>query len=127
MPHLTVHALETDLTGREPELIAALTDATVEVYGEWARELVVVHLIGLPPQRWGIGGKIAEAPAPTVTFGVRAAVFDRPDAAAITGRLIAGITDAIAATVGERVRPGVTVELIASPAERTGIGGVVAA
>ncbi|WP_306215433.1 tautomerase family protein [Actinoplanes sp. RD1] len=127
MPHLTVHALETDLTGREPELIAALTDAAVDVYGEWARELVVVHLIGLPPQRWGIGGKPAEAPAPTVTFGIRAAVFDRADARQLTERLIAGVTDAIVTVLGERVRAGLTVELVATPADRTGVGGVVAA
>ncbi|MFD2399762.1 hypothetical protein ACFSVJ_27505 [Prauserella oleivorans] len=32
MPHLTVHALEHQLAGREDKLIAALTDAVVEVY-----------------------------------------------------------------------------------------------
>lgn len=48
MPHLTVHALESDLSGRESALIEALTDAVVAVYGEWAREIAVVHLIGLP-------------------------------------------------------------------------------
>ncbi|MDR6317439.1 hypothetical protein [Actinoplanes couchii] len=37
MPHLSVHAPETDLTGNEPRLIAALTEAVVAVYGDWAR------------------------------------------------------------------------------------------
>ena len=46
MPHLTVHALEGDLAGREAALAAALTDSIAAVYGEWARELVTVQLIG---------------------------------------------------------------------------------
>jgi phenylpyruvate tautomerase PptA (4-oxalocrotonate tautomerase family) len=54
-------------------------------------------------------------------------VFDRPDAADLTARLIAGVTEAVVAVFGERVRAGVTVELVASPAGRTGVGGVIAA
>ena len=37
MPHLTARLPEARLAGHEPALIAALTDAVVGVYGEWAR------------------------------------------------------------------------------------------
>ena len=57
MPHLTVYAPESVLTGREAPLIATLTDAVVAVYGDWAREHAVVLLIGVPPGRWGVGGR----------------------------------------------------------------------
>ncbi|MFF5288397.1 tautomerase family protein [Paractinoplanes globisporus] len=127
MPHLTVHARETDLTGREPALIEALTDAVVDVYGEWAREIAVVLLIGVPEGRWGIGGKLAEAPAPRVTFGIRAAVFDRPDATDVLSRLTTTVTDAIASVLGAQMRPGVTVEFVGSPDGRTGVGGALVA
>jgi phenylpyruvate tautomerase PptA (4-oxalocrotonate tautomerase family) len=125
MPHLSVHVLESDLAGRETTLMQKLTDAVVTVYGEWARGLVVVRLIGLPPSRWGIGGAPARQPSPSVTFGIREAAFGRPDADELVARLIAVVTDAIVDVFGERVRDGVTVELVATPAGRTGIGGVV--
>jgi phenylpyruvate tautomerase PptA (4-oxalocrotonate tautomerase family) len=80
MPHLTVHVMESDLAGREKNLIKELTDAVVTVYGDWARSIVVVQLIGLPATRWGVGGKPASAPAPRVTFGIKEAAFSRPDA-----------------------------------------------
>lgn len=127
MPHLTAHVLEDDLVGREADLIEALTEAVVAVYGEWARDIAVVHLIGLPAHRWGIGGKPAQAPAPSVTFGIREEVFSRPDAQEIAVRLISGVTDAVVSVFGERVRSGVTVELVGAPASRTGVGGIVAA
>ncbi|MEU9792187.1 hypothetical protein AB0E27_16460 [Streptomyces sparsogenes] len=127
MPHLTVHVLESDLAGRENDLIEALTDAVVAVYGEWARGIVDVRLIGLPAGRWGIGGKPAEAPAPSVTFGIKEAAFSRPDAEQIVARLISGVTDAVVAVFGERVRSGVSVELVGTPAGRSGIGGVLVA
>jgi phenylpyruvate tautomerase PptA (4-oxalocrotonate tautomerase family) len=125
MPHLCVHVLESDLVGRETALIQKLTDAVVAVYGEWARSIAVVQLIGLPPNRWGIGGTPAQAPSPSVTFGIREAAFGRPDADEIVARLVSGVTDAIVDVFGERVRAGVTVELVGTPAGRTGIGGVV--
>jgi len=125
MPHLTVYAPEPALADREAPLIAALTDAVVEVYGEWAREIAVVLLIGVPPGRWGLGGTPAESPAPRVTFGIRASVFDRPDAAEILSRLAAGVTDAIASVLGDHFRPAVTVEFAGTPDGRTGIGGVL--
>lgn len=125
MPHLSVHVLESDLAGRESALIERLTDAVVAVYGEWARSIAVVQLIGLPHGRWGIGGVPAQAPAPSVTFGIKEAAFSRPDAADIVARLVSGVTDAVVDVFGERVRAGVTVELVATPAGRTGVGGVV--
>ena len=125
MPHLTVHVLESDLAGREADLIEALTDAVVAVYGEWARDIVDVRLIGLPAGRWGIGGKPAEAPAPSVTFGIKEAAFSRPGAEEIVARLISEVTGAVVAVFGERVRSGVSVELVGTPAGRSGIGGVL--
>ena len=125
MPHLTVHAPESDLAGREPDLIAALTDAVVAVYGGWARDIAVVHLVGVPAGRWGVGGEAAPSFAPAVAFGIREAVFARPDADEIIARLVAGVTDAVVAVIGERVRPGVTVELVGEPAGRTTVGGVL--
>jgi phenylpyruvate tautomerase PptA (4-oxalocrotonate tautomerase family) len=127
MPHLSVHVLESDLAGRETALIEKLTDAVVAVYGDWARSIAVVRLIGLPPNRWGIGGTPAQAPSPSVTFGIKEAAFSRPDADEIVARLVSEVTAAIVAVLGERVRAGVTVELIGAPAGRTGVGGVVAA
>ena len=125
MPHLTVHVLEDDLVGRETALIEALTDAVVAVYGDWARDIVDVRLIGLPAGRWGIGGKPVQAPSPSVRFGIKEAAFGRPDAEDIVARLVSGVTDAIVAVFGESVRSGVSVELVGSPAGRSGIGGVV--
>jgi phenylpyruvate tautomerase PptA (4-oxalocrotonate tautomerase family) len=125
MPHLSVHVLESDLAGRETTLIQNLTEAVVTVYGEWARGLVDVKLIGLPPARWGIGGVPAQSPSPYVSFGIKEAAFSRPDADEIVARLIAVVTEAIVDVFGERVRDGVTVDLVATVAGRTGIGGVV--
>ena len=64
MPHLTARVPEAQLAGREPSLITALTDAVVQVYGEWARGLVVVYLDGIPQGRRGIGGRAADDAAP---------------------------------------------------------------
>jgi len=125
MPHLDVHALESDLAGRETELIKKLTDAVAAVYGDWAREIAVVRLIGIPPHRWGIGGEPARAPAPAVTFGIKEAAFGRPDADEIVASLVSGVTDALVDVFGERVRAGATVELVGVPAGRSAVGGVV--
>jgi phenylpyruvate tautomerase PptA (4-oxalocrotonate tautomerase family) len=123
LPHLTVHALEDELDGRESALIIALTDAVVEVYGAWARDAVVVRLIGVPRHRWAVGGHADATIAPAVTFGMREEAFSRADAAELTRTLIASVTDAVTAVFGERVRAGVTVELVGTPGARTGVGG----
>lgn len=125
MPHLLVHALDSDLDGREADLIAAITDAIVAVYGDWAREIAVVQLIGFPLGRWGIGGKPAPSPAPRVTFGIRDGVFSRADGPDILGRLAAGVTDAIATVVGGHVREGTTIEFVGAPDGRTSVAGAL--
>jgi phenylpyruvate tautomerase PptA (4-oxalocrotonate tautomerase family) len=127
MPHLSVHALESDLAGREAALIEKLTDAVVAVYGDWARSITVVRLIGLPANRWGVGGVPIQAPSPSVTFGIKEAAFSRPDADEIVARLVSEVTDAVVAVFGQPVRAGVTVELVGVAAGRTGVGGVVVA
>jgi phenylpyruvate tautomerase PptA (4-oxalocrotonate tautomerase family) len=126
MPHLTVSATESQLAGREPALISALTDAVVAVYGEWARPLVVVHLVAVPPGRWGVGGRVVDADAaPEVRFGIRAGALTRPDGIDIARRLVAAVTDAVAVVVGEQLRETVLVELVPQPDDQVGVGGTL--
>jgi phenylpyruvate tautomerase PptA (4-oxalocrotonate tautomerase family) len=125
MPHLTARVPEARLAGHEPALIAALTDAVVRVYGEWARDLVVVHLDGIPRGRWGIGGRAVDDAAPAITFGIREAALTRPDGGEVAARLVAGLTDAVASVLGEQARGGTSVELVAVPEGRAGVGGVI--
>jgi phenylpyruvate tautomerase PptA (4-oxalocrotonate tautomerase family) len=125
VPHLTVHLPENRLTGKEPELVTALTEAIVDVYGEWAHDLVSIRLAGVPAGRFAQGGKAVDTNA-SVILGIRAGVFDRPDAAHITARLGTALTDAITRVLGEELRTGTMVELMASPPERTFVGGALA-
>lgn len=125
MPHVTARVPEARLAGREPALITALTDAVIRVYGEWARDLVVVHLEGVPQGRWGIRGKVVDDAAPAITFGIREAALERPDGSEIAARLVAGLTDAIASVFGEQARGGTSVELVANPEGRAGLGGII--
>jgi len=125
MPHLTARMPEAQLAGREPALISTLTDAVVEVYGQWARDIVVVHLEGVPRGRWGVGGRAADDAAPAITFGIREATLARPDGKEIAARLVGGLTDAVAAVLGEQARSGTSVELVATPEGRTGTGGAI--
>lgn len=126
MPHLTVHALEPQIAGREPELISALTEAVAQVYGDWARDLVVVHLDGIPPGRWGKGGGQPEDPPPAITFGIREGALTRPNGDEFADRLVTSVTNAVAAVMGDHLRPGITVELVATPPGRSAEGGVIA-
>jgi phenylpyruvate tautomerase PptA (4-oxalocrotonate tautomerase family) len=123
MPHLTARVPEAQLAGREQALITALTDAVADVYGQWARGIVVVHLDGVPRGRWGIGGKAADDAAPAITFGIREAALTRPGGSEIAARLVAGLTDAVASVLGEQTRRGTSVELVATPEGRSGVGG----
>jgi phenylpyruvate tautomerase PptA (4-oxalocrotonate tautomerase family) len=125
MPHLTARVPEALLAGHEPALMTALTDAVVQVYGEWARGLVVVHLDGVPRGRWGIGGRAADDAAPAITLGIREAALTRPDGREIAARLVAGLTDAVAGVLGEQARSGTSVELAAIPAGRAGLAGAI--
>ncbi|TQS41337.1 tautomerase family protein [Cryptosporangium phraense] len=125
MPHLILYAHEPDLATKEAALIAALTDAIVEVYGEWARADAVVQLVGLAPGRWGIGGAPAKNPAPRVTFGIRDGVFARPDGPEILAALARNVTDAIASVLGEKHRAGTTIEFVGAPDGRTAVAGAL--
>ena len=125
MPHLTARVPEARLAGHEPALMTALTDAVVQVYGEWARDLVVVHLDGIPQGRWGIGGRAVDDAAPAITLGIREAALTRPDGHEIAARLVAGLTDAVACVLGEQARGGTSVELVATPAGRAGLAGAI--
>ncbi|WP_330346907.1 tautomerase family protein [Streptomyces sp. NBC_00582] len=125
VPHLTADLPETRLAGNERALVTALTEAIVGVYGEWARPLVSVRLFGVPAGRFAQGGVAVDTSA-SVTLGVRSGVFERADAAEITIRLGAALTDAVTSVLGEDLRPGTMVELLASPPERTFVGGALA-
>jgi 4-oxalocrotonate tautomerase len=41
-----------------PKIVTALTDALVSVIGEPARDGTWVIVDSIPPQRWGIGGRV---------------------------------------------------------------------
>jgi phenylpyruvate tautomerase PptA (4-oxalocrotonate tautomerase family) len=125
MPHVTLYALEDQLTGREPGLITELTSAVVSVYGEWVQSSVDVKLIGIPAGRWARGGAAVATAAPSVTFGMREEVFTREDAARVIARLVAAFTDAVVAVFGDDCRDEVLVELVGQPTSRSGLGGRV--
>lgn len=123
MPHLTVHALEPQITGHENDLIARLTDAVTSVYGEWARNLVVVQLAALAVGRWAVGGVARHEVAPTVTFAVREKALTRADGPQTAARLVAAVTDAVAMALGEQHCGGIVVDLAATHDDRTAVGG----
>jgi phenylpyruvate tautomerase PptA (4-oxalocrotonate tautomerase family) len=125
MPHLTACVPEARLAGRESALIAALTDAVVQVYGQWARDRVIVRLDGIPQGRWGIGGTAVDDAAPAIRLGIRETTLARPDGSQIAARLVAGLTDAVASALGEQARSGTSVELVATPGGRAGLGGII--
>jgi phenylpyruvate tautomerase PptA (4-oxalocrotonate tautomerase family) len=126
MPHLTVYAVDEDLSGHESDLIAVLTDAVVSVYGEWARGVVVVLLVGVPRSRWGIGGRPAQdATAPIITFGIREAAFARADADELVSGVIRAVTDAVGAVLGTDAAAATQIELQGAPSGRTAVGGVL--
>jgi phenylpyruvate tautomerase PptA (4-oxalocrotonate tautomerase family) len=125
MPHVTLYALEEELTGREPGLIKELTGAVVSVYGEWARSSVDVRLIGIPAGRWARAGAAVATAAPSVTFGMREEVFAREDAARVVAQLVSAFTEAVTAVFGDDCRDEVLVELVGQPTSRSGLGGRV--
>jgi phenylpyruvate tautomerase PptA (4-oxalocrotonate tautomerase family) len=123
MPHVTVQALEAQLAGQESELVGTLTDAVVSVYGEWARDHVVVQLVGFPVGRWAVGGVARDDPAPAVTLAMRESALTRPDGPQTAARLAATMTDAVAVTLGERHRAEIVVDLVGTSDDRTAVGG----
>ncbi|MBS1678237.1 MAG: tautomerase family protein [Actinobacteria bacterium] len=60
MPYLEIKAFEERFEDENvaPELIAALTDAVVSVFGEDARDATWVVVEGVPRNCWGFGGKV---------------------------------------------------------------------
>lgn len=127
MPHLTVLAAEAQLAGHEDTLFTALTDAVTGVYGDWARSLVVIRLVGVPTGRWAVGGVTTDRPAPEVAFGIRAGALARPDGREIARRLVATVTDAVATALDldDELRSTVIVELVPQPDELVGVGGTL--
>jgi phenylpyruvate tautomerase PptA (4-oxalocrotonate tautomerase family) len=126
MPHLNVQTFEEDLDGEvATRLIEQLTEAVVEVYGERARELVVVELFGVPRRRWGRGGRPAERPTPVVTIHMRAPALELPTIDGdIPALLIRALTDAVVVVLGDRVRiDDVTVVVVGIPTGRSGVAG----
>ena len=59
MPLIEVKAVDRrfDDPATNERLIATLTDAACQVWGEEARPQIWVVLEGVSPTRWGIGGK----------------------------------------------------------------------
>jgi phenylpyruvate tautomerase PptA (4-oxalocrotonate tautomerase family) len=59
MPLIEVKAVDRrfDDPAMSERLIAALTDAACQVFGEESRPQIWVVLEGVPVNRWGIGGK----------------------------------------------------------------------
>ena len=122
MPHFNVHMFEESLDGVvEGATIRALTDAVVAVYGERARPLAVVEILGVPRSRWGIGGAPAADHRPIVTLNMREPALHRVDDA--PGRLIAAITDAMAGVLGDSVRDDLAVTIVGIPTGRSGVAG----
>lgn len=60
MPVIEVKAFERRFDDEEAaaRLIAALTDAMCDVFGEQVREEVWVIVEGVSPKRWGFGGQV---------------------------------------------------------------------
>lgn len=125
MPHLTVRLPESQLLGHERELIASLTEAVVAIYGEWVRASVVVVLDAVADGRWGVGGHVADDAAPWVLFGIRESALARANGREIAERIVLAVTDALVDVLGERVRDGTNVELVAHPDGRWGTGGAL--
>ena len=126
MPHFNVQMFEEALDGSvEATIIRALTDAVVRVYGERARPLVVVELIGIPRRRWGLGGVPAEANLPIVTLNMREPALNMPTIDDAPAQLIASITDGMVEVFGEHIRKHVNVLVVGIPRGRSGVGGDV--
>lgn len=59
MPYIEVKAVDQRFTDPavSKRLIAALTDAACEVFGEESRSSIWVVVDGVPARQWGIGGE----------------------------------------------------------------------
>ncbi|HEX5947173.1 MAG TPA: hypothetical protein VFY82_12880 [Acidimicrobiales bacterium] len=122
MPHFNVHLVEESLDGVVVgATIRALTDAVVAVYGERARSLAVVEILGVPRSRWGVGGVPAADHRPIVTLHMREPALHMVDDA--PARLIAAITDAMVGVLGDPVRDHLVVTIVGIPTGRSGVAG----
>ena len=122
MPHFSVHMFEESLDAEvERATIRALTDAVVAVYGERARALAVVEILGVPRSRWGIGGAPACDHRPIVTLNMREPALHMVEDA--PARLIASITDAMASVLGDAVRDHLVATIVGIPTGRSGVAG----
>ncbi|WP_432164252.1 hypothetical protein [Streptomyces tendae] len=68
---------------------------------------------------------LADAVVEVYGEGAHGKLFDRPDADLTTACLGAALTDAITQVCGDDLRAGIMVELVASPSERTFVGGTL--
>jgi len=61
MPYVEIKAFESRFEDEAvaERLIAALTDAVCEVFGESARDQTWVVVEGVPKRHWGFGGKVS--------------------------------------------------------------------
>jgi phenylpyruvate tautomerase PptA (4-oxalocrotonate tautomerase family) len=110
----------------EPKIIRALTDAVVEVYGERARELVVVEIFGVPKARWGRGGEpIGDETVAQVTLNMREIALERPEIDDVPKQLIASITEAVVSVLDDSVREDLNVLIVGIPKGRSGVAGAV--
>ncbi|MCW2749445.1 MAG: hypothetical protein JWR83_555 [Aeromicrobium sp.] len=126
MPHFSAHFVEETLTPEiEASLIHGLTEAVVKVYGEAARPLVVVEIVGTPRRRWGFGGHQPDHPAPVVELSMRESGLVRGDMQDAPGALITAITDAVGDVFGEEARRHATVGVSGTLPGRSGTGGEV--
>ncbi|MFE2725682.1 hypothetical protein [Kitasatospora sp. NPDC059327] len=124
MPHFSLHIREETLDGTiEPQLIGALTDAVAAVFGDGARPLVGVELIGVPQNRRGSGGVPTDRPDPRVTLSMREAALRLDHVPDATARLIAATYDALAGVLGEEIRPRTVVTVVGVPQGSSGAGG----
>jgi phenylpyruvate tautomerase PptA (4-oxalocrotonate tautomerase family) len=122
VPHLQVRVVEDELgEGVPARLIATMTDAVASVYGEWVRPDAVVEVIGVPRERWGVGGVPGAAVAPQVVLTTREQALQAPGGAP---RLIGAITAAVGELFGDRARAAAGVVLVGVPEGRSGVGGV---
>lgn len=124
MPHFNVQIFEEALdTEVETKLIRSLTEAVVDVYGDFARELAVVEIFGVPKSRWGVAGKPAGSVRPLVTLNMREPALSRPGVENPPARLIEAITNRVCEVLGEDVRKDVDTLIVGIPTGRSGVAG----
>jgi len=127
VPHFQMHLFDETLDGTvEQGLVAGLTAAIAEVYGDDFAQLAVVELIGVPRHRWGVGGRTATDEAPVIELILREGAFSLPHVPDAEARLIAAITAGVGSVLGAGVAGRTTVQLTGVPRGRSGVGGVAA-